>query len=81
MKLEIGNKMMDVSFEPITVFSRGQASRLMSRIKDDQIVVVMKHGIPIAAITKVIGGDLSKIGLSLTPGIIPLDIDEKDDSE
>lgn len=81
MKLEIGNKMMDVSFEPITVFSRGQASRLMSRMKDDQIVVVMKHGIPIAAISKVIGGDLNMISLSLVPGIIPLDIDENDDSE
>lgn len=69
MRLEIGNKMMNVSFEPISIFSQGQAPRLINNMKNDDMIVIMKHGRPIAAITKVIDEDIGKI---LIPGIIPL---------
>lgn len=69
MRLEIGNKMMNVSFEPISIFSQGQAPRLINNMKNDDMIVIMKHGRPIAAITKVIDED---IGKTLIPGIIPL---------
>lgn len=69
MRLEIGNKMMNVSFEPISIFSQGQAPRLINNMKNDDMIVIMKHGKPIASITKVIDGDISKV---MVPGIIPL---------
>lgn len=69
MRLEIGDKMMNVSFEPISIFSQGQAPRLINNMKNDDMIVIMKHGRPIAAITKVIDED---IGKTLIPGIIPL---------
>lgn len=73
MKLEIGSRMMNVSFEPITMFSRGQAPRLISALGKDDLIIIVKHGKPIAALSRVVETNDGGFEVQLVEGLVPIE--------
>lgn len=67
MKVELNGKMVNASIMPISAFNQGKSAKIIHALTDDEVVIVVRHGKPLAMISKIPDND------SMIQGIIPID--------
>ena len=57
MKIEVDGRMMNTILLPISSLSQGEASRLINKLTDDDMVLIMRRNKPVAILSKVLDPD------------------------